>query len=197
MTDFSKDSEDYFCRFSFAQFVTLVLLELATLFFVFYLGARYGPELIGDRKGSEADAVDEAGPGPAVNYTYPEVLPDTPARGAIQVKPSGVTAEEVDSRREIPVVPPPRAAEKREEVGGGSYAIQVGAYRAADEAARQVKRWQGRGYSCYMAVGDVPGKGTWYRVRIGSFDGRDEAKGFLEKFRRREKADAFVVSSKS
>ncbi len=50
MSEFGKEVEDYFCRFTFGQFVTLILLELVTLFFVFYLGARYGPDLIGGRK---------------------------------------------------------------------------------------------------------------------------------------------------
>jgi hypothetical protein len=45
MEDFKKDIDDYFCRFTFGQFVTLILLEVVTLFFVFYLGARYGSDL--------------------------------------------------------------------------------------------------------------------------------------------------------
>ena len=43
----------------------------------------------------------------------------------------------------------------------------------------------------------MPGKGTWYRVRIGGFDTRDEAAKYLEKIQQKEKATAIVVPSNS
>jgi len=45
-----EDSEGFFCRFTFGQFFALLVLEVFTLFFVFYLGARYGPEFLGFSK---------------------------------------------------------------------------------------------------------------------------------------------------
>ena len=39
--------EGFFCRFTFGQFFALLVLEVFTIFFVFYLGARYGPKLLG------------------------------------------------------------------------------------------------------------------------------------------------------
>lgn len=52
MTDYSRtrknnESESFFCRFTFGQFFALLVLEVFTLFFVFYLGARYGREFLG------------------------------------------------------------------------------------------------------------------------------------------------------
>lgn len=41
------ESESFFCRFTFGQFFALLVLEVFTLFFVFYLGARYGRGLLG------------------------------------------------------------------------------------------------------------------------------------------------------
>ena len=43
----SEESESFFCRFTFGQFFALLVLEVFTLFFVFYLGARYGRGLLG------------------------------------------------------------------------------------------------------------------------------------------------------
>lgn len=37
-------NDGFFCRFTFGQFFALLLLEVFTLFFIFYLGARYGRE---------------------------------------------------------------------------------------------------------------------------------------------------------
>ncbi|MBI4223707.1 MAG: hypothetical protein HY609_02135, partial [Deltaproteobacteria bacterium] len=44
---YQKDKPGYFCRFTFGQFFTLLVLEVFTLFFIFYLGARYGRSLLG------------------------------------------------------------------------------------------------------------------------------------------------------
>lgn len=41
------EPESFFCRFTFGQFFALLVLEVFTLFFVFYLGARYGRGLLG------------------------------------------------------------------------------------------------------------------------------------------------------
>lgn len=42
-----EETDNFFCRFSFGQFFALLVLEVFTLFFVFYLGARYGREFLG------------------------------------------------------------------------------------------------------------------------------------------------------
>lgn len=44
---YNKQEASYFCRFTFGQFFTLLVLEIFTLFFIFYLGARYGREFLG------------------------------------------------------------------------------------------------------------------------------------------------------
>lgn len=41
------EGEGFFCRFTFGQFFALLVLEVLTIFFVFYLGARYGREFLG------------------------------------------------------------------------------------------------------------------------------------------------------
>jgi cell division septation protein DedD len=49
----SREGPDgFFCRFTFGQFFALLILEVFTIFFVFYLGARYGQKLLGFEKDS-------------------------------------------------------------------------------------------------------------------------------------------------
>ena len=218
MDDFKKELEDYFCRFTFGQFVTLILLEIVTLFFVFYLGARYGPDLIGGRSSQSRTAgglspdlpkdqpsrVDEiVGPSP-VDYTYPEVLSGSGGDKAIRVKPSGLTAEEYEKRRrDLPESPQEikepenSVATAAAEIPKGKYTVQVGSYQSAEEASALVKGWKGKGYSSFMSVGQIPQKGTWYRVRIGGFPTREKAEDFLEKFKVKEKTAGLVVLSSS
>ena len=41
------EGDGFFCRFTFGQFFALLILEVFTIFFVFYLGAKYGREFLG------------------------------------------------------------------------------------------------------------------------------------------------------
>lgn len=55
-----EDAESFFCRFTFGQFFALLVLEVFTLFFVFYLGARYGRGLLGLDQAPAAVTMEEA-----------------------------------------------------------------------------------------------------------------------------------------
>ena len=216
MSEFGKDLGDYFCKFTFGQFVTLILLELVTLFLVFYLGARYGPDLMGRsdtvaRVSNEKDS--PAAEKERVDYTFPETLTAPPGREAIQIKPSGLTAREFEKQvaenspiiipAPEPVEPPSKLEEKAEiaipvtTAVAGDYSVQVGSYATAGEAKGQIDKWRNRGYSSFMTVADIPKKGTWYRVRVGHFKNRGEAESFLQKFRSKEKVSGLVVRSGS
>lgn len=66
MSDYMKnrrgeESDSFFCRFTFGQFFALLVLEVFTLFFVFYLGARYGREFLGLDKIGVAVEVSQSG----------------------------------------------------------------------------------------------------------------------------------------
>ncbi len=226
MDDIKRELEDYFCRFTFGQFVTLILLEIVTLFFVFYLGAKYGPDLMGTRQGiakddssvlpHESKSIDELVGTPSVEYTYPEVLTDQDQKRGIRVKPSGLTAEEYEKRGreqkaviteetpiEVPTIevkkepPAPPAPEVTTSQPTGKYSIQVGSYQSEEEANAKVGLWKEKGYSAFMEVGQIPDKGIWYRVRIGGFPTREKAQEFLDQFKTKEKTEALVVLSNS
>lgn len=70
----SDESESFFCRFTFGQFFALLVLEVFTLFFVFYLGARYGRGLLGmDRPPAVAVEASKAESARVVTTADPEV----------------------------------------------------------------------------------------------------------------------------
>lgn len=252
MEDYKRDLEDYFCRFTFGQFVTLILLEIVTLFFVFYLGAHYGPDLMGTREAlarketnllpkDSPKNVDDIVGSPPIEYTYPEILTQHDGAKIIKVKPAGQTAEEFEKQSqldakpkaaEIPVEVPPiqeikgpvktakvedvkkdEVQKLHEETTGGSekasspttpeaqgaktsrFAVQVGSFPSSDEASGVQQKWKKKGYSAFVVTGDVPQKGTWYRVRIGRYSSRKEAQAFLEKLKVRERTSGIVVNS--
>lgn len=211
MDEFRKELDDYFCRFTFGQFVTLILLEIVTLFMVFYLGARYGPDLIGESRSIATErgsslpkegpsSVDEIVGTPPVDYTYPEILTGAAGDKAIKVKPSGLTSEEFEKQKRatpVAVNKEEKPAEKTKEQPKGKFSIQVGSYQSVEEANSVVSRWKEKGYSTFLSIGQIPEKGTWYRVRIGGFPTREEAETFLDKFKTKEGIAGLVVLSSS
>jgi cell division septation protein DedD len=55
------------------------------------------------------------------------------------------------------------------------YTIQVAAYKQAGDADKLVAKLKRNGFLAYRAIGKVPGKGIWYRVRVGEFKDKSEA----------------------
>ena len=197
---------DYFCRFTFGQFITLAILELATLFFVFYLGARYGPAIIGDRSpmtSQKAISLPPEGPKTVddlmkdqepIKYSFPEVLPDKvgvpPGQTGRQaaMTPEETQPKDVFDRK--PVI-------KIKSSDIAKYTVQVGSYPSAAEASKAISYWQQKGYDSFMSIGEIPNRGTWYRVRIGGFGNKKDAEKFLNGFKSKENVPALIVLSTS
>lgn len=78
----------------------------------------------------------------------------------------------------------------------GAFTLQLGASLNRDDAERQAARLREKGYAPYIVTAEVPGKGTWYRVRMGSFPTKDAATRYLQDFRRETQAEAFVASTR-
>jgi DedD protein len=77
---------------------------------------------------------------------------------------------------------------------GGTFTLQLSAYQARAEAERFAARLRDRGYAPYIVAAQVPGKGTWHRVRMGSFASKEAAARYLADFKRETQLAAFVTS---
>lgn len=76
----------------------------------------------------------------------------------------------------------------------GHYAIQVASFsekKGADTLAQKLKK---KGFNSYVVAGEVPQKGRWYRVRVGSYPNRDEAKKAGDRIHSSEKLNFFVIT---
>jgi cell division protein FtsN len=71
--------------------------------------------------------------------------------------------------------------------------VQVGSTQERFEAERIAARFASRG--ARVSVADVPGKGRWYRVRLGSFDTREAADRYLRDLEKATGAKGFVASA--
>ncbi len=77
----------------------------------------------------------------------------------------------------------------------GQWTLQLSAYQDRAEADRYVAGLRDKGYAPYVVEANVPGKGTWYRVRMGRFGTRDAAGRYLADFKRETSIDAIVTNN--
>jgi cell division protein FtsN len=47
-----------------------------------------------------------------------------------------------------------------------------------------VQKLKKRGYPAYRVIGKVPGKGVWFRVRIGEYRSKPEALAVMNKLKK-------------
>ena len=63
----------------------------------------------------------------------------------------------------------------------GHFTIQVAAVKVLASAEKLVGDLRKKGYPAYQVRVTVPGKGAWYRVRVGAYDNRSAADQTLKK----------------
>ena len=68
------------------------------------------------------------------------------------------------------------------------YTLQLASYQERSLAEDDVKKLKKQGYAAFIITSQVPDKGTWYRVRVGSFSNKASA----EKLRKDIQAKAGV-----
>jgi cell division septation protein DedD len=63
------------------------------------------------------------------------------------------------------------------------YIVQVSAYRSYTAAEEEAEKFRDQGYNAFIEIAEVPGKGTWYRIKVGDFTSIKHAEDFLIKNR--------------
>ena len=72
------------------------------------------------------------------------------------------------------------------------FTIQVAALKDLKVADNMVAKLKKRGYPAYRSMGKIPGKGIFYRIRIGSFKNRAEAGSTFNRLKK-ENIKAIIV----
>ena len=75
----------------------------------------------------------------------------------------------------------------------GGYQLQVSSFRTQNEADTFSGQLRARGHKAYVVEAHVPGRGTWYRVRIGPFTSQHAAASYRSGFEGREHVVPFIV----
>ncbi|MEW6145207.1 MAG: SPOR domain-containing protein [Thermodesulfobacteriota bacterium] len=93
----------------------------------------------------------------------------------------GALEDGVSDAVKQPEAQPPAEAEPR-----GKFTVQVASYREKQDAYVLADRLTRKGYQAFVSEANLPGKGKWYRVRVGRFGTRKEASSFGESLKRNE-----------
>ena len=122
----------------------------------------------------------------------PDALPAEPVvAAAVPDKPVKASKVEAKSAKEKT-----KATSGKKEVAaksGTKFTIQVSAFQDRHQADRLVSSLKQKGYQAFIAKAEIPGKGTWYRVRIGQYASRDAAQGIANTLKRKEGISTYVT----
>jgi cell division protein FtsN len=142
-------------------------------------------------------------------FTFYKTLTDKTDRTvSIDLKPKPVKEETKPVKQQIaaeapktisisvPKQPPPQA--KREPAAASSstklrYTVQTASYQERNMAEDEVKRLKKRGFAAFVVSSELPGKGVWHRVRLGSFSNKAVAERLQKSVREKEGLSTIVV----
>jgi cell division protein FtsN len=102
---------------------------------------------------------------------------ETPATLPPIVQDTLATPQELPEQ-ETPAQPPPQVVVDAD----GKYTVQVSSWRTRGRAERDAQRFNAQGFNSYVQSADIPSLGgTWYRVRVGSYATRNDAREMAER----------------
>ena len=88
--------------------------------------------------------------------------------------------------------PPSPSKPQRPAPSKGLYAIQIAAMKDGTAAERIVANLKKDGYSAYLSRIVIPGKGLWFRVRVGSYPSREQAAADMKRLTQSKKSPILV-----
>ena len=139
-----------------------------------------------DRKDTK---IDEKKPTRAINKKV-EPSPDkkppetTRKKATKQSTPKKETAVKSGAVKKEPPKPPPKQAitsKSEAKPPAKVYTVQVAAVKVAKDADRLVGQLKKKGYPAYRIISKVQGKGIWFRVRVGKYNSRTDARDTMQK----------------
>src|SRR5215470_17123019 len=127
--------------------------------------------------------------------TFYDTLTKTPSKPGAKEEPPPAPSKAVSKETEKPETPTPTKAENTANRGNdSSWTVQVNAYPDERSAKLLVDQLKNKGYNAKVTEVLNNGK-TWYRVRVGRYDSKEEAKKVEEVLKNNENfSKAFTTS---
>lgn len=116
-----------------------------------------------------------------------EKLPETPKAEPVPTRTvdGGGLKEAFGKAQKAPV----------DTAANGQWTVQLSAYQDRAEADRFAAGLRDKGYAPYIVEASIPGKGTWFRVRMGRFASKDSASSYMDDFKRETAMNAIVTTA--
>ena len=116
---------------------------------------------------------------------------DSPPGKELPEKKSRDIKKRLVKKTETPKTLPPKPSRKPPVDSRGkarpsvnAYTIQIASVKNVQNADRLVADLKKKGFRAYRAIGKVPGKGIWYRVRVGNYETKSSAGRILNKLKK-------------
>jgi DedD protein len=158
-----------------------------------------------DSASHKALALAKPGEG-AVAALAPTKVADKPARvkpaAKTEDKPTEVVAEEKSAQPAPSKTKPSETKESKSAIiptvaaagdskSKGRYALQLSSFQDKSEAEAFAQKFESE--HPYMVVSEIPGKGTWYRVRVGDYATAKDALAAKQSFEKKHSVIAYVA----
>ncbi len=135
-----------------------------------------------------------AAPKPAAESTV-AAEPARPDAAKKELPPPPTTVS-VAPARTVAVTPEGPPALPEPPADPGKFTVQLGALQDGADAAQLAARAAAVGLKAYVAEARLPGKGVWYRVRVGAFADKDSAERFRRDVERELRTSAVVMPAR-
>lgn len=139
----------------------------------------------------------EAGAAPAAEVVAAEAqeapAPKAPVRDLSAALLQAQATKAEDAAPKAPSTKPDEPA-KAPAPAKAAFTVQVASLPNRAEADGLAGRLRKQGLSPWVAEAEIPGKGTFYRVRLGRFPNREDAVRYLDDLKRETRMDGFVAS---
>ncbi len=122
-------------------------------------------------------------------------IPVVPLPAGSLLSATSVTREPKDelTQMAVQVSQVPEGASVAPPGAEGGYLVQVASFKAQDDADSFVIELRKRGHRAFRQAANVPGRGIWHRVRIGSFKSKYQAVRYKNKLEKTERTIALVI----
>jgi DedD protein len=171
----------------FLWIVVVAVVAAALAVFILIQSGRMKPQATDVSPERQVPAARASGPGqpawPAADTALAQEKLPVPA--PVGEAPPTATSADMEKRPPpkpgpAPQLPARKPAVSQPETGkggvvvlptsdAGSFVVQVGSYRDERVAQAQIIKMKTYGYDAWVETADIPGKGRYYRVRVGGF----------------------------
>ncbi|MCA1663348.1 MAG: SPOR domain-containing protein [Myxococcales bacterium] len=86
-----------------------------------------------------------------------------------------------------------QTATKKPDATASHFTLQLSAFPDKADAEEFMRKIQSAGYKPFLVASEIPGKGVFYRVRVGDYGSRQVAVDAKAEFERKQRIIAYVA----